>query len=264
MTAMKIKRLFCRPIQPVALKKFDIVHHLARRNNYRYYLELCTATTGWFYHAIDPRRFQRASRLMYNCPADFDDGLAVDYRSAGFDISAALAQLRADNNPVDICLVDSYHSYEHTKRDLTESYRLLPDGGMLVVHDCLPPTAAAATPTATQSEWCGVSYKAYLDFVLTAGQLDYCTVDCDYGCGLIIKNRRLPVKNLPETDRQTVQKWFATGDDYDLAYGCLGANKNTLLRLISPAQFYQAFKIDYTAAVGGFLRRQFKRLGFGG
>ena len=44
-----------------------------------------------------------------------------------------------------------------------------------------------ASPSPIAGEWCGVSYKAFLDFVLDRNDLDYCTVDIDYGCGVIFQ-----------------------------------------------------------------------------
>src|SRR5262249_11845735 len=45
------------------------------------------------------------------------------------------------------------------------------------------------SPTFAASDWSGESYRSYLDFVLTRDDLDYCTVDVDFGCGIIFKNR---------------------------------------------------------------------------
>ena len=85
--------------------------------------------------------------------------------------------------------MDGWHTYDCTIRDLTLAYDLLADGGVLVVHDCLPPTELMASPAWVPGSWCGVVYKAFLDFVLARNDLDYCTVNLDYGCGIIVKNR---------------------------------------------------------------------------
>jgi hypothetical protein len=77
-------------IRHITLKKYDVVHALAKKNNYHSYLEICTATTGNYYHKIDQSKFKKSFRLMYNCPSDFDDGLPIDYRHSGFDISSSI------------------------------------------------------------------------------------------------------------------------------------------------------------------------------
>src|SRR5262249_10308107 len=142
------RRLLLELDRPTGFAKTDLVHLIAKKLNLRSYLELCTRTTGNFYGEIDQSRFERSRRLMYNCPATFDDGLRIDFRSIDFDISEAIEQLKADSDRVDICLVDGWHTYDCAIRDLITAYDLLSHGGVLVVHDCLPPNEGLASPTA--------------------------------------------------------------------------------------------------------------------
>jgi hypothetical protein len=109
---------------------------------YRRYLELCCASTGWRYAEIDRSKLPDCRRLIYRCPDEFDDGLPVDYRSGTLDIGACLDKIAAEGRSFDIVLVDSWHEYATSWRDLSEAFRLIGAGGMLVVHDCLPPRAA--------------------------------------------------------------------------------------------------------------------------
>jgi hypothetical protein len=60
-----------------------------------------------------------------------------------------------------------------------------------VVHDCRPPREEIAGPEYIPGEWCGVTYKAYVDLVV-AGNLSYLTVDTDCGCGVIFPGKRRP------------------------------------------------------------------------
>lgn len=169
---------------------------------------------------------------------------------------------------VDICLVDGWHTYSTAIRDLREIYQILPDGGVMIVHDCLPPGHETASPKFKIGEWCGVSYKAYIDFVFLNDNLDYCTVDCDYGCGIIFKNRkiqellatansdsemqnnrRLSLIPVPPNDT-LVKEWLSTDDDFDAAFDVFAEKKVELLRLISPQDFEDIFDIN-TDAPGG-------------
>ena len=173
--------------RPSDFSKTDLIDVIAKRFGCVHYLELCTQTTGNYYREINHRQFKSTRRLMYNCPGTFDDGLPIDFRIADFDIADAIGALSKSPEKIDICLVDGWHTYEYTTRDLTCAYESLADGGVLVVHDCLPPDAGVASPSPIAGEWCGVSYKAFLDFVLSRKDLDYCTVDIDYGCGVIFQ-----------------------------------------------------------------------------
>jgi len=176
---------------------------------------------------------------MYNCPADFDDGLPINFRIAGFDIDRAANHLKAQTDKVDICLVDGWHSYDCAIRDLICAYDLLADGGVLVVHDYLPPTEFIASPTWHSGEWSGVNYRAYLDFVLGRTDLCYCTVDVDYGCGIIFKN---PSTNIIDEfftacDSTLIANWFAANYNEPFVFSFFKQNYIQLLCLISAKDF---------------------------
>jgi hypothetical protein len=226
-------------------KKTDIVNHLGRHHGFKNYLELCTATTGHCYAQIDRSIFETTRRLMYRCLFSFDDGQPIDFRGVGADIDEAMAACADTGVHVDICLVDGFHSYDETMRDLRTAFALLADGGMLVVHDCLPTTRKMASSTYFNGNWCGLAYKAFLDFVLAEPGLDYCTIDCDYGCGIIVKNRTIAFANdeasPPMPPRDLIEKWQQAGGDYDAIYTQLQRNKKALLRLVSARNFVRHF-----------------------
>ncbi len=200
----RIKRRVLLEInRPTHFGKTDLIHVISKRLDLVNYLELCTYSTGNYYAELDRSRFNAARRLMYNCPENFDDGLPIDFKIADFDISAAISKLKREADKIDICLVDGWHTYDCAIRDLTCAYELLADGGVLVVHDCLPPTELIASPKWVRGQWSGVSYRAYLDFVLARGDLDYCTVDVDFGCGIIFKNR---ITNIIEGEFSSIRQ----------------------------------------------------------
>jgi hypothetical protein len=243
-----------------ASPKMEIVGLLAAKYGFSRYLELCTPTTGNFYQSLDRRALSTAHRLMYNCPADFADGSAVDFRSESLDIGQCLAEIRGKGLRYDIILVDPFHQYDTSHRDLREAFGLIEEGGMLIVHDCLPPHAAIATPGFIPGEWCGVTYKAYLDFVCARRDLDYRTVDADYGCGLIRKldRRSRWVKSLPmiigsfldHSSRRRAERrqrdllwrqWRGFKNDFDRAFCFFEKHKKELLNLTSPEEFLAMF-----------------------
>lgn len=135
-------------------------------------------------------------------------------------------------------------------------FDLLDDGGFLVVHDCLPATRAGATPRFQIGAWWGTTYKAFLDFVLQTPSLDYVTLDCDHGCGLIVKNRSFatvfePMADLdwlpPRPDAQLVNRWRALGPDFDAAYDLFEAEHQALLRLVPAERFVALFPDEMIA-----------------
>jgi SAM-dependent methyltransferase len=236
------------------VNKAGIINHLAAVHGYRNYLELCTLTTGARYQEIDRSKLSRR-RLMYRCPDDYEDGDPVDYRSPDCDISACLQAIRGEKRRFDIALIDSFHEYGTSLRDLAEGFDLLREGGSLVVHDCLPPTRAIAQPTYLQGSWCGVSYEAYIDFVDARDDLAFYTVDTDYGCGVIRKRAgnafiRLGRRLLRAFDavadgegRRLMQEWRTLKGDHARRFDVFERHKRTLLNLISVDEFFAREKL---------------------
>jgi len=100
--------------------------------------------------------------------------------------------------PLDVVLVDGLHNFETSLNDVLNSLEHLSSKGVIVMHDCLPPTEAAATPGTSKEEalsavpdrpsgeWCGDVWKtiAYLRGACK-DELDCFVLDTDYGLGII-------------------------------------------------------------------------------
>ncbi|MBI3702437.1 MAG: hypothetical protein HY244_00965 [Rhizobiales bacterium] len=227
--------------------KVDLINELSVIHGYRKYLEICTATTGNMYRGIDRARFSTCQRLMYRCPAEFDDGLPIDFRSTNLDISDCARAIRAREMTYDVILVDSFHEYEPSARDLREAVNLLNPTGTIIVHDCFPRDRAITAPELIVGDWCGVTYKAYLDFVLASENLLFCTVDTDYGCGVIRRYAILTAlqriahrasRIIAREDRQDATRhWVHAGDDFDATFKLLQAYSKPLLNLVTVEEF---------------------------
>ncbi|MCC6736253.1 MAG: class I SAM-dependent methyltransferase [Bauldia sp.] len=218
--------------------KVEITEALADRFGYRRYLEIATSTTGGRYHALDRARFEECRRLLYDCPADFDDGMPVDYAARGPEIGDALDAIAAADHRFDVMLVDPHHTYDASLRDIAAAFDLLAPGGAMVVHDCLPPNEATASPTPRSGAWCGVTYKAFLDFVSGRTDLRYVTVDTDYGCG-VIRKVDAPREGVLQKWRRRRERaaWAAVGEDTDAAWSVFSRHRRGLLRLIGVDRF---------------------------
>ncbi len=229
-------------------KKTDIINHLAAAGGYHSYLEICTTKTGNDYQEIDRSKFPTCHRLMFRCPDGFSDGLAVDFAVAGLDISQCVRQIKERHHSYDVILVDPWHEYEPSYRALEAALDLVAERGMIIVHDCLPPTPKHASPDYAPGPWCGVTYKAYLDFVLTREDIAYFTIDADFGCGVIrkvgLRTDTLSALDSIGAGRVNAQdrtaligKWTNLGDDFDASYRLLHDHKRELLNLVSVRQF---------------------------
>ena len=243
------RRLLLELNRPTDFNKTDLIHLISSRLKLRDYLELCTPTAGRRYGEMERARFRTARRLMYNCPTGFDDGLPIDYNIPDLNIEDVIGELKLRHDQVDICLVDALHTYDYTTRDLALTYDLLSDGGVLVVHDCAPMTEAVASPIFAPNNWSGESYRSYLDFVLARDDLDYFTVDIDYGCGIIFKNRAVDM--VGPVDPRLVAEWFEVHNDSQVALSFFFKHRAQLLRLTSGKNFVRRFNYSTLRPPGG-------------
>lgn len=222
---------------PAVFGKMDIINRLAARFGYRRYLEFATSSTGHEYGRIDRTRFNECRRLLYNTPRDFDDGMPIDYRTAGFDVAPLLEAIGSAR--FDVILVDPWHTYGESRRDLEAALALLEPGGALVVHDCLPVREEIAQPQPRDGEWCGLTYKAFVDFVAARPQLSTVTVDTDYGCGIVrAVAPPLWARLRRAVRRRTFRRWADLGDDdYAAVWRYFTVNRVTLLNLVGVDAF---------------------------
>jgi len=94
--------------------------------------------------------------------------------------------------PFDVVFVDGLHTYEQAYRDVVNALGVLRPGGLVVVHDCNPQSAAAAVPSLAEAartegfagDWNGDVYRAIVR-LRTDPRLRVDVVDADQGVGLV-------------------------------------------------------------------------------
>ena len=94
----------------------DLINELAAIHGYRSYLEICTPTTGTIYGALDRGRYSISHRLMYRYRDQFDDGMAIDFRSSSPDSGEGVSAVRAAGFTYDVILVDHSTSMKPRSR----------------------------------------------------------------------------------------------------------------------------------------------------
>ncbi len=225
--------------KPRPLDSWNKVHLLGAVSaalNLRRYLEVTTTLTGGRYDEAVQLEWDACMRLVYRLDAHVPrDKLTIDFESPDDDIAAPLAEINRRGLTFDLILIDAHHTYECAIRDMRAALPLLAPGGVMLVHDCNPSSHDIAAPQWHDRLWCGVSYKAYLDVCVANPGFDYFTIDADFGCGVIMRPRRLAhaARNRVRARRQRdlARQWQAASVDDDTAYAFFDANRQQLLRL---------------------------------
>lgn len=229
------------------MRKAEIVNTLTRKYGFTRYLEIATPVSGFTFGDIDRSPLTRCERLIYRWRAGFDDGLPVTYRTEEDTCTSAVDAIAAEPGAprYDVIFIDSYHTYDASMADLVGACRVLADDGVIVVHDCDPLEPLLASPRARRAgPWCGVTYAAFIDFVSWRHPLSYCTVDSDFGCGVIFaaRERQAPgPSRLAELWRRVVcRRWQSAGTDAAGRFAVYRAHRRSLLNLITPDKFLRA------------------------
>jgi hypothetical protein len=217
--------------------KTDIIHFLSDRHGYRSYLEVCTPVSGGLYRKIDRSRLNRCHRLMYRCPPTYDDGMDVNFRSPDMRTAELFETMGALGLRYDLVLVDPFHTYDASYRDLVEALSVITERGSVVVHDCYPPSEELVARDWSRAAWCGVTFMAFIDFLKNHPELGYATVDTDYGCGVFRKGGVRP--KVPDA---VADGWQAAHEDEKAAYRFMRDNARSLLNLVSVDAFKAAEK----------------------
>lgn len=98
---------------------------------------------------------------------------------------------------VDVVFIDGLHTDGQAYRDCVNALRYLSPGGVILMHDNLPTSAAEACPTSTYAEawrlngdnwsglWTGDGWKAIVRVRALHPGVRACVLDCDHGVGLV-------------------------------------------------------------------------------
>ena len=85
---------------------------------------------------------------------------------------------------IDTAFIDGLHTYRQSLKDVENCLRFLNERGVIIIHDCNPLTEAAAVPSR-----CGDVWKTIVYLRSQMSGLNAFVLDCDYGLGIVTKNR---------------------------------------------------------------------------
>jgi hypothetical protein len=138
---------------------------------------------------------------------------------------------------IDVAFVDGLHTWEQAYRDVMNCLCHLNEGGVIVMHDCIPPNAAAALratrPEEAQAmqhpewthEWTGDVYKAVIQLRSQRHDLQIFVLNCDYGLGIVTRGTAQETLSL---DTDAIAR---------MSYREFAADQDRLLNVKEPAFF---------------------------
>lgn len=120
----------------------------------------------------------------------------------------------------DLIFIDGSHHHDQVKTDVENSLFCLNLGGLIVMHDCNPPTREFEAQTA-----CGTAWRAFAH-LRQRDDINMIVGDFDLGVGL--------VRVEPNDDVQKLTENFQTLD-----YSLLESSRGSLLRLKTPNDAFE-------------------------
>lgn len=149
--------------------RLDLIKHFIIKNNYKKYLEIGCHDDEVF-KFIDIKK------------------IGVDPISGGNFRGTSDEFFRRNDKNFDCVFIDGLHEYEQVKKDINNSLKYLNHNGIVILHDCLPPTINHQRVPRTRYTWNGDVWKAIVE-ARTKIDLDTYTVLADQGIGLIFKRK---------------------------------------------------------------------------
>ena len=170
------------------MDRITIINDLITKYNFKSYLEIGVRNTFECFDlincevkdSVDPGFENHINNVKYKLTSD-EFFKQLDSSSLDKD----------SNYKWDIIFIDGLHLSYQVERDITNSLNHLSENGIIVVHDCNPPTLHHAREdysnhdTPAMGIWNGTVWKSFYKLRCTNPNLDMCVIDCDWGVGLI-------------------------------------------------------------------------------
>lgn len=207
------------------LKRWDIINHLIKKNNYTSYLEI-GYYKGWSFDridlynkfAVDPNPCKTPRQEMWSYGANIDNEVIKMTSDEYFAFISS-------EQKYDIIFIDGLHESQQVDRDIQNALKHLNPGGTIVLHDLNPPTELHTTTGDKDGNWNGDCYKSIINLQANIG-VDLYTVNTDWGVGVVKPN--------PDN------KWIPYQVKYyDGTWKYFDEHRRDILNLISPEEFLE-------------------------
>jgi len=168
--------------------RLDLIKHAIKKNDYKKYLEIGCHNNEVF----DKIEIEK---------------IGVDPISGGNYRGTSDKFFKENVKNFDCIFIDGLHEYNQTKRDILNSIEILNKDGIIILHDCLPPSISHQRVPRTRYTWNGDVWKAIVE-ARTWEHVDTYTVLSDQGLGLIKKKKNSNVLNIGNTSFKKLKYKF--------------------------------------------------------
>ncbi|MFH1427409.1 MAG: class I SAM-dependent methyltransferase [Patescibacteria group bacterium] len=154
--------------------------------------------------AVDPSLKISWKRKIYYLPEIFKMKF---YKMTSDEFFARRASIFSKNK-IDVAFIDGLHTFEQSLNDVENCLKYLSQNGVIIMHDCLPASEAAACPSSLgakkmnswQGEWCGDVWKTIVNLRSQRDDLNIFVLDTDRGIGIIKRGQAENKLNFSETE----------------------------------------------------------------
>ncbi len=191
-------------------------------------------------HGVDPNPIvpvrHRIRMLMQNM---FSRNKVHLHQMTSDDFFARRNSILGDSK-IDVALVDGLHTFEQAYNDVLNCLQVLSPRGVIIMHDCNPPSARIALRARSHSEalkefpadgdlrWCGDVWKAIVLLRSFHTDLQTFVLDTDFGLGIVSRGAA------------TSKLSYSREEIEAMSYEFLAARRTTLLDL-RPATSFNEF-----------------------
>jgi hypothetical protein len=153
------------------MKRTEIINHFIEKNGYDWYLEVGV------HNGIN----------FNNVKCKHKVGVDPDPTSKATVFKTSDEFFKENTIKFQIIFLDGLHLAIQLYKDILNSLACLNKGGVILLHDMLPPNKLAQDVPRVQGEWTGDCWMAFVWLRATRRDLEMYTIDTDYGVGVIQK-----------------------------------------------------------------------------
>jgi len=206
----------------------DVINYLINSRGYKSYLEIGVDMPENNFNLISCER-----KISVDPYPQFGDQLPENVARVLTHRLPSDDYFMISTENFDIIFIDGLHEEFQVQKDILNSYLHLNEGGIIVIHDCLPICELDQLyPIRVDGSWNGTTWRALVEIGNQVG-LNYRTIDLDNGIGLI------------EFDPNFNGEWLFIPNPCELTYHQVFGDldiRNKIMRVISPKDFLRLYK----------------------